>query len=126
MYPWCFVTGNIFRSDSILLYDNHSRISKYIGYQIKAEQQTYDEIWRQIVEHKLKNQASVLKILGKNLSAADHILEFAMSVLPGDPHNREAHGAKVYFNTLTDIVLFREEIKIFCSIQASLITDMRS
>ena len=40
-------------------YDNHSRISKYIGYQIKAEQQTYDEIWRQIVEHKLKNQASV-------------------------------------------------------------------
>lgn len=88
-------------------YDNHSRISKYIGYQIKTEQQTYDEIWRQIVEHKLKNQASVLKILGKNLSAADHILEFAMSVLPGDPHNREAHGAKVYFNTLMNSTFSR-------------------
>ena len=88
-------------------YDNHSRMSKYIGYQIDKTQAYYDDLWKSIVKHKLLNQAKVLKMLKKDANAAMHIENFADDVLPGDPTNREAHGAKVYFNELMGVSFSR-------------------
>ncbi len=93
-------------------YDNHSRISKYIGYQIEKTQEFYDDIWKCIVEHKLRNQAAVLRVLEKGRTSEDRVLDFSRNVLPGDTSNREAHGAKVYFNELMGTTFSRgnEEI----------------
>ena len=41
-------------------YDNHSRASKVIGYQI--ENQYYGELWKKIVEEKILNQAKACRI----------------------------------------------------------------
>lgn len=81
-------------------YDNHSRASKVIGYQIEKEKQYYDELWKQIVEAKIKNQAKAYFTLKKDLNGAEQIEQFSAEILSGDKSNREAHAAKVYFNLL--------------------------
>ncbi len=81
-------------------YDNHSRISKTIGYQIDKSDDFYAELWRDIIQAKLENQAQVLYCLKKREEVIDAIRTFGKEVVPGDPTNREAHGAKIYFNEL--------------------------
>ncbi len=81
-------------------YDNHSRISKSIGFQIGKNGEFYGELWKDIVKAKLENQAQVLRKLGKREEVVDAIRAFKEEVLPSDSTNREAHGAKVYFNEL--------------------------
>lgn len=81
-------------------YDNHSRASKVIGYQIEKEKQYYDELWKQIVEAKIRNQAKAYFTLKKDLNGAEQIEQFSAEILSGDKSNREAHAAKVYFNLL--------------------------
>ena len=81
-------------------YDNHSRMSKKIKYQVERTAEFYDELWSKIVKTKLANQASVISLLGKDNGVSEAILFFASEVQAGDVTNREAHGAKVYFNEL--------------------------
>ena len=81
-------------------YDNHSRISKYIGFQINKSKEFYDKLWSEIVYAKLDNQRSVLTELGKSADVIDSIGEFMRNIVEGDKTNREAHGAKIYFNEL--------------------------
>ena len=81
-------------------YDNHSRISKWIGYQIHATEEFYQYLWQKIIQAKIQNQAKVLQLLEKDENAIKNVLSFCEEVEPGDPSNREAHAAKVYFNTL--------------------------
>ena len=38
-------------------YDNHSRSSKVLGYQIEKDRDYYGVLWKQIVEAKIHNQA---------------------------------------------------------------------
>ena len=38
-------------------YDNHSRSSKVIGYQINKEKEYYDILWKRVVKEKIRNQA---------------------------------------------------------------------
>ena len=81
-------------------YNNHSRSSKVIGYQISKEKDYYDNLWKQIVEAKIRNQAKAyLRLLGDH-DGSYQIGAFAMDILNGDKSNREAHAAKVYFNLL--------------------------
>ena len=47
-------------------YDNHSRISKCIGYQIHASYEFYQYLWQKIVQTKIENQAKVLQLLKKD------------------------------------------------------------
>lgn len=42
----------------------------------------------------------MLEMLGKNRCVVEHLGAFSEEVQPGDPANREAHGAKIYFNEL--------------------------
>jgi len=83
-------------------YDNHSRISKTVKYQIETTKEKYDEIWKFIIKNKIDNQKKVIQ----RIKPIDEIIRemecFKNEVENGDPTNREAHAAKVYFNTLMD------------------------
>lgn len=81
-------------------YDNHSRSSKVIGYQIDKSRDYYDSIWRQVVTAKIENQAKAYVMLTDDEIGGQKIFEFAENVTDGDQTNREAHAAKVYFNLL--------------------------
>lgn len=88
-------------------YDNHSRMSKMIGNQISKDREFYDIIWKNIVESKIENQAQVLEILEKSEEVVKNIREYGKSVKVGDIDNREAHSAKIYFNTLMNATFSR-------------------
>ncbi len=81
-------------------YDNHSRSSKVIGYQIDKSRDYYDSIWRQVVTAKIENQAKAYVMLKGDETGGQKIFEFAENIIDGDKTNREAHAAKVYFNLL--------------------------
>lgn len=59
-----------------------------------------DMLWLRIVKYKLNNQRSVLSFIKANQQKIIRLEELASEVLPGDPGNREAIGAKLYFRTL--------------------------
>ena len=81
-------------------YDNHSRASKVIGFQIEKNTEYYDSVWKKIVEAKICNQAKTYKRLFNDRAGMDKILKFSTEISEGDKTNREAHAAKVYFNML--------------------------
>ena len=87
-------------------YDNHSRISKCIGYQIEKTQEFYDAFWKNVVFQKITNQRNVLDILGKK-EAIEKMDQLASDINDGDTTNREGHAAKVYFNALMDSTFSR-------------------
>ncbi|CBK73314.1 CRISPR-associated protein, Cas1 family [Butyrivibrio fibrisolvens 16/4] len=87
-------------------YDNHSRISKCIGFQIEKDQQFYDSFWKEVIFYKIKNQRQVLKELKKD-DVDDKLNELMEKLTDGDKTNREAHAAKIYFNTLMDTTFSR-------------------
>lgn len=80
-------------------YCSHSRSSKIMNKQIELDQESKDDFWKDVVVAKITNQRKVLDILGYN-DSAKKLLEYTQQVLPGDPTNREAHAAKVYFNQI--------------------------
>ena len=81
-------------------YDNHSHITKILGYQVEYTKEAYDELWKTIVAAKLLNQKKVLIRLGRRIETIKKIEDFCADIKSGDTSNREAHGAKVYFNEL--------------------------
>lgn len=81
-------------------YDNHSRASKVIGFQIEKDRLYYDELWKKIVEAKIQNQARAFYKMKDDFEGMEQILDFSYNISDGDKTNREAHAAKVYFNLL--------------------------
>lgn len=81
-------------------YDNHSRVAKVLGYQMAITSQRSDELWKLLVSEKINNQRKCLEKLEKNESVVNKLKEYAQSIESGDMTNREAHAAKVYFNTI--------------------------
>ncbi|MDF1618741.1 type II CRISPR-associated endonuclease Cas1 [Petrocella sp. FN5] len=79
---------------------NHSRASKVIAQQVALTQDIKEDFWCKIVIAKLMNQSKMLSKLGYEDNITDQIKAFTLDVKSGDSSNREAHGAKVYFNRL--------------------------
>lgn len=78
-------------------YSSHNT-SKKILIQTKWNNKQKDELWSQIVKNKIINQAILLnKIKSENY---DLLMSYVNEVRVGDRTNREAHSAKVYFNSL--------------------------
>lgn len=78
-------------------YSSHNT-SKKILIQTKWNNKQKDELWSQIVKNKIINQALLLnKIKSENY---DLLMSYVNEVRVGDKTNREAHSAKVYFNSL--------------------------
>lgn len=83
-----------------LPYNRHSRSVKMLRNQINWTKEKKMKLWMEIVKYKLYNQGLVLYKFSKNLEAWDKINNYISEVQIGDVSNREAHGAKVYFNTI--------------------------
>lgn len=78
-------------------YSSHNS-SKKVIFQSKWKQKVKDELWTCIVKNKILNQAILLsKIKSDNYNI---LLEYVKEVTIGDKTNREAHAAKIYFNSL--------------------------
>lgn len=56
-------------------------------------------VWQKIIRHKIEKQAEVLKLFDF-VEESKRLTEVAQSVRSGDPTNREAAAAALYFSTL--------------------------
>lgn len=65
------------------------------------------QLWQDIVVRKILNQAACLRIL--NRPGADELAALAASVRSGDPDNREAVAAAVYFPALFGVGFSRDQ-----------------
>lgn len=78
-------------------YGAHDTSGK-VRQQVKWLEATKGDLWQALVRAKIKNQASVLEYYGKEGAAL--LYSYVDQVEPKDATNREAHAAKVYFNSL--------------------------
>ena len=78
-------------------YSSHNT-SKKILTQIKWNNKQRDELWSLIVKNKIINQALLLHKI--NSDNYELLMNYVNDVRVGDKTNREAHSAKVYFNSL--------------------------
>ena len=67
--------------------------------QLSAKEPLKKNIWKQIVEAKIRNQAALLCKLGKD---GDSLKPYYQNVKSGDSDNREGVAAKIYWNELFD------------------------
>lgn len=67
--------------------------------QLSAKEPLKKNIWKQIVEAKIRNQAALLHKLGKD---GDVLKPYYKNVKSGDPDNREGVAAKLYWDELFD------------------------
>lgn len=74
-------------------------------YQIDASAPTKKNIWKQLVESKIRNQALLLNKLGKN---GDALKQYYMNVKSGDTDNREGAAAREYWGRIFDEGFKRE------------------
>lgn len=86
-------------SGVFLSHHQHSRTAKMIRYQLAVEEEEYDEIWMHIVQAKIKNQIQVMEKLSF-VNEVSKLYDYVDDIQLGDTTNREAHAAKVYFNTI--------------------------
>ena len=70
-----------------------------IRVQSQASQPLKKRLWQSIVTAKLKHQSEVLRFFGKQ-EKADRVGTYARQVQSGDPKNREASGARIYWKAL--------------------------
>ncbi len=77
----------------------HSYFTKILKTQINATEPFKKRIWQQIVIQKIKNQALSLKYC-KSECDNKLIEKISQMVKSGDPDNREAYAAKMYWKSL--------------------------
>ena len=75
--------------------------------QAEASEPLKKGLWKQIVEAKIRNQAALLRKVGKD---GDKLKPYYMNVKSGDTDNREGIAAKIYWTELfgRDFVRMRE------------------
>ena len=74
-------------------------------YQIDASAPTKKNVWKQLVESKIRNQALLLNKVGKN---GDVLKPYYMNVKSGDTDNREGAAAREYWGLLFEEGFKRE------------------
>ncbi len=87
-------------SQLIGLYDNYHSV-RHIEHQIGWQNKIKEEVWTNIIKHKITNQRELLKENEFEYALLDMYIE---QIEPGDKTNREGHAAKVYFNQLFNIL----------------------
>lgn len=65
--------------------------------QVEASEPLKKGLWRQIVEAKIRNQAALLRKLGRD---GDKLKPYYMNVKSGDADNREGIAARIYWSEL--------------------------
>lgn len=79
----------------LMTLDGNSTQQESYKFQIDATAPTKKNIWKQLVESKIRNQALLLNKLGKN---GDALKQYYMNVKSGDTDNREGAAAREYWS----------------------------
>lgn len=77
--------------------DGNTTLQESYRYQIDASQPTKKQLWKQIIECKIRNQAALLRKLDKD---ADVLRPFYSNVKSGDSDNREGLASRIYWPLL--------------------------
>jgi CRISPR-associated protein Cas1 len=77
--------------------DGNSTQQESYKYQLEASAPTKKNVWKQLVESKIKNQALLLNKVGK---IGDVLKPYYMNVKSGDTDNREGAAAREYWSLL--------------------------
>ncbi len=86
--------------------DTNSVQSEIFTSQINTKEPLKKNLWKQIIERKIKNQASIIKKIGKNEKP---LLLFASQVKSGDTTNREAQASRYYWQNIFNTKNFKRE-----------------
>lgn len=89
----------------LMTLDGNSTQQESYKYQMEASLPTKKNVWKQLVESKIRNQALLLNSLGKN---GDVLKPLYMNVKSGDTDNREGAAARLYWGMLFDNDFRRE------------------
>ncbi|MAC94987.1 MAG: subtype II CRISPR-associated endonuclease Cas1 [Flavobacteriales bacterium] len=84
--------------------DGHYTQQAHLSAQIEATEAVKDRLWKQVIQHKISNQASLLadcEIENTNMQY------WAKQVKNGDPENMEARAAANYWRKLFDVEFVR-------------------
>ena len=93
--------GRNYMPTSIMLpFAKSSRYSEIVSKQLGMSVPFRKKLWKQLVKRKIENQAAALKLA--NRPGAEKLEGLAQSVRSGDPDNREALAAQLYFPLLKD------------------------
>lgn len=84
-------------SGMMLSMDGNTELSKRQRDQLTASEPLKKNLWQQIIQQKITNQASVLEITGKENK---RLLNLSQNVLSGDNRNKEAQAAAYYWPQL--------------------------
>ncbi|MDA3799945.1 MAG: type II CRISPR-associated endonuclease Cas1 [Kiritimatiellae bacterium] len=90
-------------------FSGHSTYAETARNQVEVKQPLKKQLWKKIVEHKIANQAKVLKKHGFDSSKRLELL--SKDVTSNDSSNREAVAARIYWQSLfadSDFVRSRE------------------
>lgn len=79
--------------------DGNSTLQESYKYQFGVSTPCKKNLWKQIVEKKISNQAHLLNNLGKN---GDALKPYYMNVKSGDTDNREGLASRTYWSLLFD------------------------
>ena len=82
----------------LLPFLQHSRAVRMQRLQLSIDKPTAKRAWAGVVQHKINNQAFVLKAF--SIGTADRLASYARRVRSGDPDNLEAQAAALYFPEL--------------------------
>ena len=102
-------------SSELMPYYGTYNSSKKIRKQMQWDMEYAKEIWTYIVRQKILNQAEMLSKYGFETNIK--LMKYAEEIEPFDMTNREAHAAKVYFNSLFGKEFSRDDVN---SINAAL------
>lgn len=89
----------------LMTLDGNTTQQESYKYQIDASAPTKKNIWKQLVERKIRNQALLLNKVGKN---GDVLKQYYMNVKSGDTDNREGAAAREYWSRIFDDGFKRE------------------
>lgn len=93
----CFICNqNHLPSGVVLPFCEHYQTLSIFQSQIEASKPLQKQLWKTIIENKIKNQNDVLNMCGGN----DKLKYLKESVLSGDSKNNEAKASLIYFREL--------------------------
>ncbi|WP_298766438.1 type II CRISPR-associated endonuclease Cas1 [uncultured Polaribacter sp.] len=94
----------------LLTLDNHHIQHELFKHQVNASEPLKKQLWQQVVQHKIHNQAALLHKIGKNKNPLAY---HESKVLSGDTTNREAVAAAFYWKNIFDFNFKRERTGIY-------------
>lgn len=89
----------------LLNLDSHHLQGELFRHQVSCSVPLKKQLWQQTIQAKIKNQAALLKTLGKPVGALPSLVK---SVLSDDSSNREGHAAREYWKLLFGETFLRD------------------